>query len=63
MKCVICNSEIEETEYGWKHGHNAEPVKDGRCCSRCNWELVIPTRIMMEMKYNDNRQTEGRDRT
>ena len=51
MECVICKGEIEETEYGWKHGHNAEPVKDGRCCSRCNWELVIPTRIMMEMKY------------
>ena len=40
MKCVICDNEIY-TEYG----HNAEPVKDGRCCDMCNQTVVIPRRI------------------
>lgn len=30
---------------GW--GHNPEPVKhDGRCCDKCNSEIVVPARIM-----------------
>ena len=40
MKCVICDNEIY-TEFG----HNAEPVKDGRCCDMCNQTVVIPRRI------------------
>lgn len=38
--CDICG----EFTIGW--GHNAEPVvKDGRCCDRCNKEVVIPKRL------------------
>ena len=29
----------------WDSGHNAEPVNRGRCCDKCNNEVVIPTRI------------------
>ena len=39
-KCVICNSKF----YGF--GHNAEPVKKGRCCDLCNDIKVIPARIL-----------------
>lgn len=26
-------------------GHNAYPVKEGRCCTICNQHIVVPTRI------------------
>jgi hypothetical protein len=40
-KCVICESLIELGT----HGHNAEPVAEGRCCDHCNWTEVVPARI------------------
>lgn len=39
MKCVICKDEI------LGYSHNAEPVANGKCCERCNHNVVIPTRI------------------
>jgi hypothetical protein len=38
--CCICQNEIDG-----KYGHNAEPVKSGRCCSPCNHTIVLPTRL------------------
>ena len=34
-KCVICS----ETYEG--HGHNAQPLKDGRCCDNCNAKVIM----------------------
>ena len=42
MKCSICRNEINT-----EHGHNAEPINNGRCCEMCNQMIVIPKR------YND----------
>jgi len=39
MKCVFCK------KYCGKFGHNALPVRDGRCCEECNSSVVIPARI------------------
>lgn len=39
MRCCICGEKIEG------YGHNAEPVKSGRCCDVCNIKVVIPARI------------------
>ena len=39
MKCKICN----ETIFG--HGHNAQPVANGRCCDTCQDIYVLPTRM------------------
>ena len=39
MKCKIC----EETIFG--HGHNAEPIANGRCCDVCQDTKVLPTRM------------------
>ena len=39
MKCKICN----ETIFG--HGHNAQPIANGRCCDVCNDTQVVPTRL------------------
>lgn len=44
MICVICDREIP-VEHGWDGGHNAEPVRKGRCCTECNVLVVIPARI------------------
>lgn len=32
--CSICGKTI----YGY--GHNSQPVKEGRCCEKCNEEVV-----------------------
>ena len=45
MKCCICGEEIEKDITGWDQGHNAEPVKKGRCCIWCNNTVVVPTRL------------------
>jgi len=43
--CVICQETIKPNKYnGWAGGHNAQPLKDGRCCDNCN-DLVIEARI------------------
>ena len=42
--CSICKKEIDpKKEY--QLGHNAEPVSSERCCTKCNYEHVIPVRI------------------
>lgn len=45
MKCCICSEDIEG-----KHGHNADPVADGRCCDVCNTMSVIPARLKRMLK-------------
>lgn len=39
MKCVICNNDFNG------YGNNAQPLKDGLCCDKCNANKVIPARI------------------
>ena len=49
--CSICKGPIDvhvnpsTGQEFWTHGHNAEPVNSGRCCSGCNTFRVIPARI------------------
>lgn len=46
MNCCICRMKIEtEPLTGWKGGHNAQPIMDGRCCGECNTLVVIPLRL------------------
>jgi len=47
--CIICEQPIPP-EGSWIHGHNAQPVADGRCCGDCNMYVVIPTRFEDWMK-------------
>lgn len=37
--CCLCDRPFVE------YGNNATPLKNGRCCNRCNDEHVIPERI------------------
>lgn len=34
-KCVICGKEIQG------YGNNAEPLKKGRCCDKCNAKVIL----------------------
>ena len=45
MKCSICTSQIDIQANGFEGGHNAFPLSNGRCCTRCNDNEVIPMRI------------------
>jgi hypothetical protein len=50
MKCCICNDEIDiqytvDGKVAWDQGHNALPVRDGRCCSTCNFTIVLAARL------------------
>ena len=46
LVCEICQSTIGVNSYGWANGHNAYPITEGRCCSPCNTEIVIPARLL-----------------
>jgi hypothetical protein len=45
MKCCICGNDITPDAQGWAGGHNADPVKPGRCCDMCNTTVVLPRRM------------------
>ena len=53
MKYCICGEEIEKKINGWDSGNNAEPIRKGRCCDKCNKGLVIPTRLNIKILEND----------
>jgi len=67
MKCIICRGPIEphvnaEGVIYWTEGHNAEPISQGRCCNRCNEDIVIPARITdMQMSVVGNLYKENKD--
>lgn len=43
-QCSICDGPIDVQSNGWAHGHNAQPLADGQCCSSCN-TVVIQQRL------------------
>lgn len=50
--CSICQTLFS----GW--GNNAQPVNDGRCCDKCNRDIVIPARLMMIFRTYKHDETE-----
>lgn len=49
-KCSICKSPIhphkdEDGVVYWEHGHNAQPITNGRCCDTCEANVVFPARV------------------
>ena len=59
MKCCICNKEIEKQPTGWDKGHNAMPVKKGRCCRFCNYSVVLPERLGIMSETNTIQPNQG----
>lgn len=50
--CCICKK-------GFKgHGNNAEPIKKGTCCDKCNSKFVIPSRILDIELINKKERTQ-----
>ena len=52
--CCLCNGPIDvltgpDGKVYWSLGHNAEPIKEGQCCTQCNENKVLPARISMAM--------------
>jgi hypothetical protein len=45
MNCSICKNPIEVQANGWEGGHNAFPLTNGKCCTNCNDNEVIPMRM------------------
>jgi hypothetical protein len=46
LVCSICGGPIDvHPGSNWTRGHNAQPINDGRCCTECNSDMVIPARI------------------
>jgi len=61
MECSICKKKIEPLIFNgkviWDKGNNAEPINSGRCCDKCNNEVVVVKRIEMyreKQKKNEN---------
>jgi DNA-directed RNA polymerase subunit RPC12/RpoP len=53
--CSICNKNFEPI------GHNAQPVNDGRCCTKCNYEVVLPERLKtIYDKVSENKDSENK---
>ncbi len=52
MKCCLCGDKIEQ-KGTWTQGHNAQPLKEGRCCEGCNLSKVIPERMKRFRSKNE----------
>ena len=47
-KCVFCGGRY------FNHGHDPWPIKTrGRCCTKCNWTLVLPKRAILFGEWLD----------
>ena len=44
MKCCLCDNKIKVTRDGMYDDHDAQPLADGRCCSDCSLNYVLPSR-------------------
>lgn len=49
FKCCICGREVKE------YGNDPWPIKEaGRCCSYCNWTVVLKERNRLNNLNRDN---------
>lgn len=47
--CSICGRVMIE-----EFGNNAQPVNNGRCCNNCNFTVVIPARMRLANRLENN---------
>jgi predicted aldo/keto reductase-like oxidoreductase len=55
MLCSICFNDIPSVQ-GWDSGNNADPINMGRCCNKCDNNVVIPARLTMMTRRISNEQ-------
>ena len=50
MDCCLCGGSIDVQHFPngnvWFHGQNAQPIKEGRCCTWCWEDKVVHQRII-----------------
>jgi hypothetical protein len=46
IRCCFCFKPMEVIPTVGLAGHNAQPIRDGRCCDNCNLTVVIPARSL-----------------
>jgi len=56
MKCCLCGEKIKVELSGWDKGNNAQPLKDGRCCNKCNFNKVLPVRLEVVQRQIKKKQ-------
>ena len=39
------NKAMDVNVLDWTQGNDAMPIHDGRCCNKCNAEIVVPARF------------------
>jgi hypothetical protein len=50
--CAICQKRIDG-----EHGNNPHPVaEDGFCCDHCNWTVVLPARVTLDKRLDEERE-------
>jgi len=58
----VCEGDIDSQPFpnggSWNKGHNAEPVGRGFCCTQYNNEVVLPSRIAIQV-LRDKRLFKG----
>ncbi len=53
IKCCLCSADAG------KYGHNPEPLvefENGRCCDDCNYNIVLPYRLLAYSNYDKFKQ-------
>lgn len=66
MNCVICKNEIDKLKDStgkvvWEHGNESWPIKDGKCCSKCKYGIVLPYRVIMSKISEFENNTEEKE--
>jgi hypothetical protein len=49
INCSICGKPIHPS-----YSNNAEPINSGRCCSHCNFTIVVPARILAAKLHEED---------
>jgi uncharacterized membrane protein len=60
--CSICQTQIPSLGT-WLFGCNAAPVNNGRCCYECNENVVVPARMKLFKRYDEESRNEQRTRS
>ena len=57
MKCSICKEKITADPFGWEGGCNAQPINNGKCCYKCDVNVVLPHRLSLAFRKDKHEST------
>ena len=53
ITCCICGKQVANEE-----SHNADSLKEGRCCEACNSHYVLPYRLHLLNRIHTHQENE-----